>query len=149
MAQTTVDPEFFSSVRKILTTRLSGLKIVDTTCRFIRNRQRDIEGFSSENHVVLLVGGKQSANCKLLHETAQAMNEKTYFVEKPGDVEKIWFKGAECVGITGGASTPRWQLEEMKAFLDNSPWKKSPSGDKNRKGGKVLWWKRKNSNRTE
>ena len=69
LAQTTVDPVFFSEVRRILSGKLSGLKIVDTTCRFLRNRQIDLKAFSNQQDVIILVGGNNSTNCRLLFNT--------------------------------------------------------------------------------
>jgi (E)-4-hydroxy-3-methyl-but-2-enyl pyrophosphate reductase len=43
IAQTTIDPDFFSRIRQILSKKLKGLKTVDTTCRFLRDRQLDIK----------------------------------------------------------------------------------------------------------
>ena len=146
LAQTTIDPDFFGDVRKSLSHRLSGLKIVDTTCRFLRNRQGDVRKFGSAHDVVLLVGGTHSANCALLHKTVLEVNPSSYKVGNPENVEKKWVKNADSVGITGGASTPRWQLDEMKSFLENHAIEKNPKGLKNRKGGPFPWWKRKNKN---
>jgi (E)-4-hydroxy-3-methyl-but-2-enyl pyrophosphate reductase len=144
LAQTTVDPEFFSDVRKILSARLPGMKIADTTCRFVKTRQADIRTFSGENDVILVVGGKQSANCSVLTQSAAGVNPRSHHVESPEEVQARWISPEDRVGITGGASTPRWQLEEMKSYLNNHKEEEGPKGSINRKGGKFLWWIRKN-----
>lgn len=130
LAQTTIDPHLFSEVRQILSGRLLNLKIVDTTCRFLRTRQNDISTFASEQDVVILVGGKNSSNCRLLHKTALEVNKNSYMVEDFGEVKMKWFRDKKKVGISGGASTPRWQLEEMKSYLDNHKIQKSRKGKK-------------------
>ena len=149
LAQTTIDPEFFSAVRKTLTTRLKGLKIVDTTCRFLQNRQKDVSEFSVEQDVFILVGGSNSANCELLYNTALKINKRSYRVEEPEEINKKWFKTNDKVGIAGGASTPRWQLEELKTYLDNHHNDKNPKGLENRKGGKFSWRMWKNRKKTK
>ena len=149
IAQTTVDPAFFSEVRKVLSAKLTRLKIVDTTCRYVRNRQKDIEAFSESNDVVIFVCGPNSANCRLLYETAKTVNPSVYLVEASDQIQKVWLKDVERVGISGGASTPRWQLDELARALEAIQDKKSPKGEKNRKGGKYSWWKRKNPKKTE
>ncbi len=149
IAQTTVDPKFFSQVRQTLSSRHARLKIVDTTCRFIRNRQKDVKDFSASNDVVIFVGGNKSSNCKLLRRTARTVNDSVYLIEKPEDVQKEWLHEAERVGISGGASTPRWQLEELRTLIEEQYDKKSLKGDKNRKGGKSSWWKWKKPNKAE
>jgi 4-hydroxy-3-methylbut-2-enyl diphosphate reductase len=146
LAQTTIDPELFTAVRKSLSKRMSQLKIVDTTCRFIQNRQRDVSVFAEQHDVVFHVGGLNSSNCRLLHAKSATVNPMSYRVEGPNDVDRKWLKSAKKVGITGGASTPRWQLEELKSYLNNHHTEKNPKGLKNRKGGKRKWWNRKNQN---
>jgi len=144
LAQTTIDPDFFSEVRRILSGKLSGLKIADTTCRFLCNRQVDMKAFGQQQDVIILVGGNNSANCRLLLNTALEVNKRSFKVEEPGEVNKQWFKATDRVGISGGASTPHWQLEEMRSYLNNHQMEENPKGLKNRKGGKFLWWMRKN-----
>ena len=149
LAQTTIDPVFFSDVRKILSSKLTRLKIVDTTCRFLQNRKKDVASFCTELDVFILVGGSNSANCNLLYNTALEFNKRSYRVEGPENINKKWLRENDRIGISGGASTPRWQLEEMKTYLDNHQNEKNPKGLKNRKGGKFLWWMRKNQSKME
>ncbi|MCJ7812519.1 4-hydroxy-3-methylbut-2-enyl diphosphate reductase [bacterium] len=128
LAQTTIDPILFTEVCSILSKKLTDLKVIDTTCRFIRNRQNDIRSFSAQQDVVLVVGGKKSANCHLLYHTALEINKRSYVIEEPEEIVREWFGSEDRVGISGGASTPRWQLEEMKMVLDNLFVKKTRKG---------------------
>jgi len=149
LAQTTVDPVVFAEIRHILSGKLSGLKIVDTTCRFLKTRQNDVATFAREQEALVFVGGKNSSNGRLLYQTAKAVNKRTVPAEGPEDVRSDAFKGLSRVGISGGASTPRWQLEEMRLFLENHRHVKNPKGFKNKKGGPFLWLMRKNQNKPE
>lgn len=144
IAQTTVDPELFAEIRKRLSEKIRELKVVDTTCRFLKTRQSDIQEFAKTQDVIIVVGGKNSSNLNLLYSISKSVNLRSYFVESPEDVDLDWFQGAKRVGITGGASTPRWQLEEMKHFLENQNFEENPNGLKNTKGGKNSWWMWKN-----
>jgi 4-hydroxy-3-methylbut-2-enyl diphosphate reductase len=145
LAQTTIDPYLFSEVCRCLSSRLSGLKIADTTCRFLRNRQKHIVEFCRNQDILIVVGGKNSANCQLLYKTALAENKRTYYIEEPEEIDMSWFNnGIDKVGISGGASTPKWQLDEIRMYLENQQNIKNPKGLKYRKGGKFLWWKRRN-----
>jgi 4-hydroxy-3-methylbut-2-en-1-yl diphosphate reductase len=148
LAQTTVDPNRFAEVRRILSGRTQGLKIVDTVCRYLRNRQTDIQAFAGEQDLVIVVVGKNSSNGRLLYETARGVNKNTLQVEGPEELKASLFKNGAGVGISGGASTPRWQLDEMRMFIENIR-EINPKGFKNKKGGKFLWWMRKNQNNTE
>lgn len=147
MAQTTVNPDIFSEVRRILTRRISGIKIVDTTCRFLQHRQEEIKTFANAQDVVIFIAGKSSSNGRLLFETAKSVNPNSVFVEGTSDLDLSFMKNNVRVGISGGASTPRWQFEEMRGFLE-ALVKENPKGLKNRKGGSFLCWMRKNRPKT-
>ncbi|MFO7891932.1 MAG: 4-hydroxy-3-methylbut-2-enyl diphosphate reductase [bacterium] len=120
IAQTTIDPDFFSKVRKKLLSRFKEFKVIDTTCRFLHKRKKQIKKLASKMDVVILVGGKQSSNCKMLYEYALKYNKRSYKIEKPDDINKKWLNNNDTIGITGGASTPRWQLNEVKSYIEKN-----------------------------
>jgi len=120
IAQTTIDPEFFSKVRKKLISQFNDFKIIDTTCRFLHKRKKQIKKLASMMDVVILVGGKQSSNCKMLYEYALKYNKRSYKIERPEEIKKKWLKNNDNIGITGGASTPRWQLNEVKNYIEKN-----------------------------
>ncbi|MBN2029999.1 4-hydroxy-3-methylbut-2-enyl diphosphate reductase [bacterium] len=117
LAQTTVDPVLFSEVTHVLSKKRLGLKIMDTTCQFLHHRQNDIRTFGSQQDIVLIIGGKQSANCQLLYRTVKEVNPRVFKIEGPEEIDLEWFQDDDSVGISGGASTPRWQLDEVKKYL--------------------------------
>ena len=145
LAQTTIDPDLFTAIRQCLVRRMTGLKVQDTTCRFIRNRRKDVETFAREHDAVVLIGGVRSSNSRLLYETAKAVNPRTQKVQSPEEVDWSLIADAATVGITSGASTPAWQIEELRDYLENRPTDtdNNPQGLKNTKGGNILWriWK--------
>ncbi len=143
LAQSTIDPALFNRIRRRLINKLPDLKVMDTTCRFLSNRQKDIREFSSQNDAVIHVGGVNSSNGELLFSTGLEVNGNSYRVEAPEEVDPRWLRKIERIGVTGCASTPRWQLDEMKSYLDNTHFEKNPKGLKNRKGGQFAWWTRK------
>jgi 4-hydroxy-3-methylbut-2-en-1-yl diphosphate reductase len=147
LAQSTVDPELFAAVRHALAKRIPGLKIADTTCRFLKNRQADMRAFAAPLDFVVLVAGRNSSNARLLADTARTENKNTFLVEAPDELKRALFKNGHHVGISGGASTPRWQLDEMRQFLENIG--NSPKGLKNRKGGPFLWRMLKKQTKTK
>jgi 4-hydroxy-3-methylbut-2-enyl diphosphate reductase len=148
IAQTTVDPNLFVEIRQVLITRIGGLKIVDTICRFLRKRQADVASFVMNHDMVVFVAGKNSSNGQLLYGTTRNFNKHAVLVEGPEELKRQFFKNGVKVGISGGASTPRWQLDEMRMFME-AIQEINLKGLKNKKGGTLLWWMRKNQNKTE
>lgn len=148
LAQSTISPELFTEIRKALIARMSGLKIVDTTCRFIGNRRKDVRSFAEENDAVILVGGQNSSNCRLLCQTMLEVNPNVQHIESGETLAMEKLENAETVGITGGASTPSWQIAELKSFLEATQHDNNPQGLKNTKGGNILWRIWKNQSKT-
>ena len=144
LAQSTIDKNLFDKIRVALNKKISNLKIFDTTCRFISNRIGEIQEFVKDFDLILFVGGKDSSNLGLLYKSAKKIVNNCHRIEEPEEIDPEWLRDVERIGIAGGASTPRWQMEDVRLFLDQLLIKKNPDGLINRKGGKFLWWIRKN-----
>ena len=56
------------------------------------------------------------------------MEYRSFKIEEPGDIDLQWFQDNDRVGISGGASTPHWQLEEIKDYLEQIHFEKNPKG---------------------
>ncbi|MCD6116060.1 4-hydroxy-3-methylbut-2-enyl diphosphate reductase [bacterium] len=144
LAQSTIDGELFDKIRVELNKRVKILKIFDTTCRFIGNRREEVRKFVKDFDTVLVVGGSDSSNLGLLFTTANSIVKDCYRIEGINDIDPEWFKKTQRLGIVGGASTPRWQMEEIKAYIEEQQKENNPKGLNNRKGGTFKWWIRKN-----
>jgi len=60
-----------------------------------------------------VVGGKMSANTRHLAEICRGIQPRTWHVETEAELEPAWFRGCKVVGISAGASTPDWVVEEV------------------------------------
>jgi len=100
------------------------IKFVDTICAPTKSYQREIRTMPSENDVMIIVGSLTSANTCRLTEISMGLNPRSYQVESLGDLQAEWFEDAGSVGITAGASTPDWIInevvEKVKEITDNS-----------------------------
>jgi 4-hydroxy-3-methylbut-2-enyl diphosphate reductase len=56
--------------------------------------------------VVIVIGSKKSANTQRLYQIAKSINKNTYWINNKDEIKRDWFKNAESVGVTAGASTP-------------------------------------------
>ncbi len=86
----------------------------DTLCKEVWGREEILIDFVKNHDIVLFVAGKNSSNGKSLYRLCKKYNEKTYFVEHSGEIERGWFDGIERIGITGATSTPLWYLESVR-----------------------------------
>jgi len=120
VAQTTISPKAFEQVREQLHEKVTELVVKDTTCNMIINRHQQLRKFAADCDIVLFIGGKQSSNTRILSEICRSVNKRTYRIESTLEIQKDWLKETDTVGITGGASTPRWQLQKVQDFLENN-----------------------------
>jgi len=119
LAQTTVPPDRFRKIVSLLASKATDVKIHNTICATTAKRIAGAVQLAETVDVMLIVGGKRSANTTRLWEKCLRVNGKSFHIESPDDLDSGWFKGASRVGVTGGASTPDWVIEQVVAKLKN------------------------------
>jgi 4-hydroxy-3-methylbut-2-enyl diphosphate reductase len=120
LSQTTQVPaDFVEFVKKLIDgafTRDSELRIIDTICHDIRKRQAQALELAGRVDLMLVIGGRGSANTNRLAELCSAVTE-THLVETARDIKPEWFEGKQKIGVTSGASTAEATSEEVLARL--------------------------------
>lgn len=120
IAQTTQSAvKYREIVCAIARTACAELRVFDTICRDAANRQGLVPVITSANDVIIVVGGKNSANTKRLYELAKKLKREVYHIENAGQLRDSWFKGKRRAGVMSGASTPDWVIEEVIAQIRN------------------------------
>ena len=89
------------------------VRIEDTICRQVANREEHLEAFARRFDVVSFVCGRKSSNGKVLFEVCRRANAATYNIEEAAELEPQWFAGAASVGICGATSTPKWLMQQV------------------------------------
>jgi 4-hydroxy-3-methylbut-2-enyl diphosphate reductase len=113
VAQTTASNDTFTGVCKALLGRAGEVRIFDTLCSATVERQEAARKLAGEVDVMVVAGGRNSSNTCRLAEACLQVNPRTHHVESAAELKDEWFAGARRVGLTGGASTPEWVLEEV------------------------------------
>ena len=90
----------------------------DTICRSVANRMTGISDFASHHDLILFVCGRKSSNGKVLFSECLRVNKNSHLIEGPDEISPRWLEGIETVGICGATSTPKWLMEQCKAFLE-------------------------------
>jgi 4-hydroxy-3-methylbut-2-enyl diphosphate reductase len=67
--------------------------------------------------VMVVIGGRNSANTKRLAELCQEQGTVTYHIETPDELQRQWFTGVQRAGVSAGASTPDWLIEGVLARM--------------------------------
>jgi 4-hydroxy-3-methylbut-2-enyl diphosphate reductase len=113
VVQTTQRPGTLREVVGALTGRCSELQVFNTICEATVARQESARQLADQVEVMIVVGGRNSANTARLHEICAATGTPTYQIEIGQELEPGWLTGVSRVGVTAGASTPEWVIQEV------------------------------------
>lgn len=113
VAQTTQSAGNFSGVVLKLLRFSKELKVYNTICNSTAERQEAARALAREADVVLVVGGRNSANTSRLASVCREEGKPTHHIEVADEVRPEWFGEARTVGVTAGASTPDWIVREV------------------------------------
>ena len=117
-AQTTQDRLIFDEMRSRLSARFgTALTVLDTICDATRQRQEEAMELAGKVQAMVVVGGKTSGNTRRLAELARTCGVPTVLVETAGELDPAFFRGVQTVGLTAGASTPGYIIDEVEARL--------------------------------
>lgn len=114
LAQTTQYVENFNAVVETLEKSGSDVRAFKTICSATSERQKAAQELACQVDVMIVVGGADSANTRKLASLCRACGTTTYHIEEAGELEPAWFQGVKAAGLTAGASTPDWIIEEVK-----------------------------------
>ena len=120
LSQTTQVPTHFTEfVRKLIDSafiRDAEMRVIDTICHDIRERQAAAIELAGQVDLMLVVGGHHSANTNRLAELCSQVTE-THLVETAAEIQTSWLEGKRRVGITAGASTDEQIVNEVLRAL--------------------------------
>ncbi|MEZ0343894.1 MAG: 4-hydroxy-3-methylbut-2-enyl diphosphate reductase, partial [Caldimicrobium sp.] len=120
LSQTTQDQEVFDLLSEEILSRYPGGEVINTICNATEVRQEEVKRLCKECEAIVVIGGKFSANTKRLAQIAEAEGKKVFLIEKPEELPIEAVKKFNSVGITAGASTPNWLINEVIDYLKNS-----------------------------
>lgn len=116
LSQTTQSIALFEELGNEMKRRAADpglVRIDDTICRQVANREQYLTEFAARFDVVIFVCGRKSSNGKVLSEVCRRTNPRTRVVEEADELEPGWFEGAASVGICGATSTPKWLMQQV------------------------------------
>jgi 4-hydroxy-3-methylbut-2-enyl diphosphate reductase len=122
LSQTTQIPaHFVEFVKRLIDgafARDSEMRVIDTICHDIRKRQAQALELAGRVELMLVIGGKGSANTNRLAELCSAVTE-THLIETAAEIDPAWFEGKQTIGVTSGASTAEVTIDEVLARLQD------------------------------
>ncbi|MDD2568696.1 MAG: bifunctional 4-hydroxy-3-methylbut-2-enyl diphosphate reductase/30S ribosomal protein S1 [Clostridia bacterium] len=113
VAQTTQEQRVLDEVVKLLQKRFTHVKTVNTICHATSDRQKAVLDLASRVDGMIVIGGTNSANTQKLAKICRNLGVPTQLVEAADDLDLAKFYSADTIGISAGASTPDWIIEEV------------------------------------
>jgi len=113
ISQTTKNIYDFLKLSSTLLNKAEELRIFNTICKSTTERQKSVLELAEEVDLILVIGGKESANTTRLAEIGKNQGVKTYHIETKNQLKYKWFHPEDTIGITSGASTPDWITNEV------------------------------------
>ncbi len=113
IVQTTQAFDTFQRIVREVISSVREVKIYNTICDFTAQRVKGTKDLAKKVGLMIIVGGKNSANTNQLVKLSKEVCDRVYHIETAKEVRKSWFKGVDKAGITGGASTPQWIIDDV------------------------------------
>jgi len=117
VAQTTQLYENLKDIMEVCLTKCQELRVFNTICDATSVRQNEAREIASRVDLMFVIGGHASANTSRLARICREIQPHTWHIETAEEIEPDWFAGAAKVGVTAGASTPRWLIDEVVARI--------------------------------
>ncbi|HSL93433.1 MAG TPA: 30S ribosomal protein S1 [Bacillota bacterium] len=118
IAQTTTSPVTWQKVIECIRTQGKEVIPSETICAATEERQRAVYDLAAKVDIMVVVGGKNSANTRNLAKVSEGRGIPTYQVETPDQLNPAWFAGVSVAGVAAGASTPEWIIEEVVVAME-------------------------------
>lgn len=119
MTQTTLSVDDTSEVIDALNARFP--KIIgprkDDICYATTNRQEAVRDLAGQADLVLVVGSKNSSNSNRLAELAQRVGKPSYLIDSADDINPVWLRDVDTIGLTAGASAPDVLVQQVISRL--------------------------------
>ena len=113
IAQTTRKVEDYIEVANYLIPRYKEVRVFNTICNATFENQEAVLNIAKKADVMLVIGGKNSSNTKQLFSISSDNCHDSYHIEDENDLDYSWFEGKVFCGISAGASTPDWIIQNV------------------------------------
>ncbi len=113
VCQSTINRERFFEIAEAFVRIAPEVRIFNTICNETVKRQEDARKLASKVDLVIVIGGKKSANSKRLFEEVVKVNQNAIFVSSAEELARHDISSAKRIGVVSGTSTPDWLIESV------------------------------------
>jgi len=119
VCQTTQSPEHLGRMLEAIGRgSFSELKVINTLCKEAIKRQESAIALCKTVDIMFVLGGLHSANTRRLAELCKKHNNRTFHLQNWDELDKSSLSGRSVAGVTAGASTPNWVIDEFVQRLE-------------------------------
>jgi (E)-4-hydroxy-3-methyl-but-2-enyl pyrophosphate reductase len=120
VSQSTQQHSKFEELVSLIKNRYPNAVVFDTICRSTGIRQEEVRALTSEVDAMVVVGGRNSSNTNRLAEISKEMGTPTFLIESDEEIDPREFMEFDAIGVTAGASTPKWVIERVVSKLQEA-----------------------------
>jgi len=113
IAQTTRRVEDYLEIANYLIPRHKEVRVFNTICNATFENQEAVRKISKKADVMIIIGGKNSSNTKQLSSISHDYCADSHHIEDENDLDFSWFENKKFCGISAGASTPDWIIQNV------------------------------------
>lgn len=113
VSQTTFAVRQFEAIVDVLKTKTDDIKVMNTICTATDVRQQAAVKLAQKVDVMIVIGGRNSANTTHLADLCRQAGAGVHHIETARELTAEMFAAVQKIGITAGASTPDWLIEEV------------------------------------
>ena len=117
VAQTTFNRNKFQEFLDIFEKKSYNTNVMNTICDATRIRQTEADELSRKSEAMIVIGDSKSSNSRKLYDICSANCDHTYFIQTVEDIRGMLPDVHGLIGITAGASTPRYIIEEVQSYV--------------------------------
>ncbi|MFA6196659.1 MAG: 4-hydroxy-3-methylbut-2-enyl diphosphate reductase [Sulfurimonas sp.] len=120
VAQTTRRVEDYLEIANYLIPRHKEVRVFNTICNATFENQEAVRKISKKADIMIIIGGKNSSNTKQLFSISKDNCHDSYHIEDENDLDYSWFVNKTFCGISAGASTPDWIIQNVVHSIQNN-----------------------------
>ena len=113
VSQTTRKINEFLELTNFLITNYKEVRVFNTICNATFENQDAVRELSKKADIMIIIGGKNSSNTKQLYLISKQNCKDSYLIENEDELKAEWFKDKNLCGVSAGASTPEWLIQNI------------------------------------
>jgi len=113
VAQTTRKIEDYAQIVSYLIPKYKEVRVFNTICNATFENQDAVRKLAKKVDIMIIIGGRNSSNTKQLFNIAGEYCTDSYHIEDKDGLDPKWFVGKTHCGISAGASTPDWIIQNV------------------------------------